>query len=307
MSETSRLRNSVAGQENSGLSFCVGEVAIEILSEISGFRASSEREAFEYSARRPDLSLRIRRAGLAARPPGRLVFDSEAVWRAYRDGRRRVFRFSSPSLGADPYKELRIDEECCSGEIILNEEYKQTAFLDPLEYPLDELLVVDKLGTGLGCELHSCGIVDEDGLGWLFCGHSGAGKSTLARLWSRRNITVLSDDRIILRRWGHDIRMYGTPWHGEAGFALPASVPLQGIFIIEHGARNLVELMEPIAAVSELMARTFLLFHEEGAVQTTLSFLGDVVDSTPCRRFSFVPDESAIDALSELMWGGCNA
>ena len=73
----------------------------------------------------------------------------------------------------------------------------------PLEYPLDELLLQGLLARGRGAEIHACGIADGSGRGLLFVGQSGAGKTTMARLWEgERGITVLSDDRIILRRVG---------------------------------------------------------------------------------------------------------
>ena len=105
----------------------------------------------------------------------------------------------------------------------------------PLEYPLDELLMIHRLACGEGVEMHAVGIVDEAGLGHLFLGHSGAGKSTTARLWkSESNAQILSDDRIILRVRDGRIWMYGTPWHGDAGIASPESAPLSRLYLLEH-------------------------------------------------------------------------
>ena len=71
----------------------------------------------------------------------------------------------------------------------------------PLEYPLDELLIMHRLTQERAIELHGCGIVRADGTGNLFVGHSGAGKSTTTRLWTEReDVEILSDDRIIVRR-----------------------------------------------------------------------------------------------------------
>ncbi len=241
------------------------------------------------------------RRKLGTESPGKLIFDSGMIWRLYDEEGERVFRFRSPKTGATPYKELRIGGDYCVGEIVLNEPWQGSGPPDPLEYPLDELLIVHRLGQGLGCELHACGIVDEAGFGWVFAGHSGAGKSTLARLWADRKVSVLSDDRIILRKIDGGIRMFGTPWHGEAGFAVAASAPLTGIVVIEHGPRNHLEELDPISAVSELMARTFVPFHDAAALETALDVLGEVANSLPCSRFRFTPDDSAIDHLASWM------
>ena len=97
--------------------------------------------------------------------------------------------------------------------------------------------------------------------------------------------------------------MFGTPWHGEAGFAVAASAPLAGILVIEHGSGNHIEELEPISAVSELMARSFVPFHDATALETALDVLGDVAYSLPCCRFRFRPDDSAIDHLANWMAG----
>jgi len=256
---------------------------------------------FEAHLQNHDIRLRVSRRELGPESPGRLVFDSEMVWRLYDEEDKRVFRFWLPHNCATPYKELRVGRDYREGEIVLNEPWQGSELPDPLEYPLDELLVVHRLGQGLGCELHSCGIVDEAGLGWLFVGHSGAGKSTLARLWARRNVSVLSDDRIILRKIDGETRMFGTPWHGEPGFAVATSAPLAGILVIEHGSGNLIEKLDAISAVSELMARAFVPFHEAEALETTIGVLGDAAEHLPCCRFRFKPDETAIDHLSNWM------
>ncbi|MCD4750157.1 MAG: hypothetical protein K8R59_12370 [Thermoanaerobaculales bacterium] len=282
-------------------SFAVAGIGIRIRTQGSSFRREPRRQEFETVVQDPDIGLRVGRRELGAESPGELVFDSGMVWRLYDEEGERVFRFFSPQSGAVPYKELRVGRDYREGEIVLHEPWQGVELPDPLEYPLDELLVVHRLGQGLGVELHGCGIVDEAGLGWLFVGHSGAGKSTLAALWAERDVTVLSDDRIILRKTDAGIRMFGTPWHGEAGFAVATSAPLAGILIVEHGRGNDIEILTPISTVSELMARAFVPFHEPEALETAIDVLGVAAAGLPCCRFRFTPDSSAIDHLSSWM------
>jgi len=282
-------------------SFTVAGIGISVQTQGSSCRQEPRRREFETSVQRSHINLQVSHRELRSESPGRLVFDSEMVWRLYDEEDKRVFKFWSPETGRNPYKELRIGRDYLNGEIVLNQPWQGSEPPDPLEYPLDELLVVHRLGRGLGCELHACGIVDEGGLGWLFVGHSGAGKSTLARLWAGRNVTVLSDDRIILREYDGGIRMFGTPWHGEAGFAVATSAPLAGMLVIEHGNGNRIDDLDAISAVSELMARTFVPFHEAEAIETAVGVLGTAAEKLPCCRFRFKPEESAIDHLSSWM------
>jgi ABC-type multidrug transport system ATPase subunit len=160
-------------------------------------------------------------------------------------------------------------------------------------------------------ELHGVGIAGPDGAANLFVGHSGAGKSTTARLWtSLHKVDILSDDRIIVResparelRPGDDPRqifMYGTPWHGEGCFALPQRAPLQRIFVLEHGHGNLITRLTASQAVGELFARAFVPFHRHEYIENAITFLEQLVASVPCYRYSFEPDERAVEKILQF-------
>jgi hypothetical protein len=93
------------------------------------------------------------------------------------------------------------------------------------------------------------------------------------------------------------MRMYGTPWHGEAMYASPGSAVLARIFILEHGHGNVITRLSPSHAVAELFARSFVPFHRHEYVDSALEFLQEVVDTVPCYRYSFEPDERAVERI----------
>jgi len=174
-----------------------------------------------------------------------------------------------------------------------------------LDYPLDELLIMHRLTQEKAIELHSCGIVRSDGTGNLFVGHSGAGKSTTTRLWTAsEDVDVLSDDRIIVRRDPRErlgrLRMYGTPWHGEAAYASPGSAPLTRIFLLEHGRGNVLTRWSASQMVAEMFARSFVPFHRHEYVEAALEFLQDVANEVPCYRYAFEPNQAAVDRIREF-------
>jgi len=219
---------------------------------------------------------------------------------------------------------------------------------NPLEYPLDELLIMHRLTQEKAIELHGTGIVRANGDANLFVGHSGAGKSTTTRLWtSVEDVEVLSDDRIIVRRdegavaetprcagdsastrgvlrlpencaspsshsaqddnalgasviSRYKMRMYGTPWHGEAMFASPNSAPLSRIFVLEHGHGNVITPLTPSQAVAELFARSFVPFHRHEYVDSALVFLEELANSVPVYRYSFEPDQRAVEKIQRF-------
>jgi hypothetical protein len=318
---------------------------VTLLPSLSPFRAEGHA---------CDITIQVEWAEGLGPPAGRPLFDSGSVWRLYADGCGFQFDFSAPTLGTQLYKRLFVDDQFRRARLQMNaRSFAGTECAAvPLEYPLDELLIMHRLTQEKGIELHSCGIVRSDGTGNLFVGHSGAGKSTTTRLWTEReDVEILSDDRIIVRRdeggseagtprrdassaegkgilrlcdrsaspishfaqddrlkanhFGQDVkpkktsgmRMYGTPWHGEAMYASPNSTPLSRIFILEHGRGNAITLLSPSQAVAELFARSFVPFHRHEYVESALEFLQEVVDSVPVYRYEFEPDRRAVETI----------
>jgi hypothetical protein len=238
------------------------------------------------------------------------LFDSGSIWRLHENNRGLQFDFRSTNLGDQPYKKLFVDKQFRTATLQMNAKCfaAHACVALPLEYPLDELLIMHRLTQEPAIELHGVGIVGPNGASNLFIGHSGAGKSTTARLWtSLHPVKILSDDRIIVRESparelqpGDDPRqifMYGTPWHGEACFALPERALLQRIFILEHGSGNVLTRLSRSQAVAELFARSFVPFHRHEYVEHALSFLEQVADSIPCYRYDFEPDERAVERI----------
>ena len=236
------------------------------------------------------------RLELPAVPP---TFESGGLWRAYVEDDGFAFYFQSAYLGSAPYKKARFDRSFRRGRVLLLKSCFDAARpVYPLEYPLDELLMIHRLSTGSGVEVHGCGVLAGDGLGRLFVGHSGAGKSTTSRLWlGRPGVCVLSDDRIILRESAGRIFMHGTPWHGDAGIAVQASGPLDRIYLIEHGQRNEIVPLQSSRSVAELFTRTFVPHHSAAGLAHVLRFIEHAVRTVPVSVFRFVPHPDAVEAI----------
>lgn len=248
----------------------------------------------------PDIAIEVQWLPELATNSAPKLFDSGYTWRLYAAVPAFRFDFFAPLFGSLPYRRLLIDRQFSQATLQMNQSSfaGMTRVPSPLEYPLDELLIMHRLTQEKAIELHSCGIVTPDGAGNLFVGHSGAGKSTTTRLWtSHRQVEILSDDRIIVREHSGEIFMYGTPWHGEGAFASPARAPLQRIFVLEHGHGNVLTRLTRSQAVAELFARSFVPFHRHEYVDSALTFLERIVDSIPCYRYSFEPDQRAVGRI----------
>ncbi|MGA8428642.1 MAG: hypothetical protein WB729_02395 [Candidatus Sulfotelmatobacter sp.] len=284
--------------------FSVGGLSVSILGEHAGdVNLVPSLEPFRIKTENSDIKIRVEWVEGFEPKRGHDLFDSGSTWRLSGDEAEFQFDFSAPFLEGQSYKRLLVDESFSLATLQMSEEFFAKGGYEaaPLAYPLDELLIMHRLTKERAIELHGCGIVTADGAGNLFVGHSGAGKSTTTRLWTEsEDVEILSDDRIIVREHLGHMRMYGTPWHGEAMFASPNSAPLTRIMVLEHGHGNVLTRLSPSQAVAELFARSFVPMHRHEYVESALEFLQDVAESVPCYRYSFEPDARAVEKILSL-------
>jgi hypothetical protein len=244
-----------------------------------------------------DLALRVSARPLEAKAQGPLIFDSHATWTLHDCDGRYVYRLFDPRLGPAPYTEARIARDLATGDVLLHPDFHPAGEpLDPLQFPLDELLFLHLLSVRGGVELHACGVVAPSGRGYIFAGQSGDGKTTMARLCEAvPGATVLSDDRIVVRRDVSGWVMYGTPWHGEAELASAASAPVAAISLLARGDRNAVEPLTPAESVAGLLSRSIIprQVSDRAAMDATLDLLEGLARDLPVRRLRFVPDAGA--------------
>jgi hypothetical protein len=242
----------------------------------------------------PDLDIHVEVVEALRSSDSEVVFDSGSVWRMLRDGYAHRIECHSEAFGETPYKVATFDEEFTRGTIAMR---AGVAHLNPLDYPLDEVVVANLLGRGRGVELHSCGVIDRHGRGQLFVGVSGAGKTTTARLWEGEATGIVSDDRVIVRERDGGMWMYGTPWHGEAALSLPRAVPLAGVYLLVQSETNALRPLSRAAAVAGLFRCAFPLFHDGAALDFTLSFLERLASMVPVRELHFTRDRAAVDLV----------
>jgi hypothetical protein len=249
----------------------------------------------------PHVRIKARGGDLSAESVGEKIFDSGVLWQLYSDDTSYRFHFTIPTLGPIPYRIASFNSDFTSGEVCFHHPYFSLGQpLYPLDYPLDELLLVNLLAQGRGLEIHACGVIDSRGNGHLFVGQSGSGKTTMARLWQNEpGITVLSDDRIILRKAGTSLWMYGTPWHGEADLASPDRAQLIGVYLLNKGVRNELVPLRKSDAATRLFACSFPPFYSQPGIDFTLGLLEEVVKSVPCYELTFSPDKRVLEFIAK--------
>jgi hypothetical protein len=248
----------------------------------------------------PDVRIQMAWGILSEEIRSEKIFDSGTFWQLYDGDGSYLFRFVLPGFGSLPYKVATFDRDFSFGEVYLHRPFfKPELPVAPLDSSLDQLLITNWLAKGRGAEVHACGLVDSLGRGHLFVGQSTAGKTTMAKLWeSEPNSIILSDDRIILRRTGNKIWMYGTPWHGEAMLACPTRAALTAVYFLGRGQKNELVTQKALDSISRLFACSFPPFYDRDALDFTLTFLEDVVRNVPCYELKFRPDKRIVELIS---------
>jgi hypothetical protein len=260
--------------------FCEAEAAKNALSK------------FIYASNEVDLQLKIHHGPAPKLDGWEQIFQTENTWKLFRSGNQ--YAFSKP-LGFHPMVGI-FDDQFLHGDIYLpNQEVPGESFA--LENFFYQFMFIHHLTRGYGVLLHAAAVVDG-GVGRLFVGNSGAGKSTIASLWqSSGKARVLCDDRIIVRKREGRFWMYGTPWFGTAGIAIPDGAPIDQVFILKQASDNEIIALSPLQAVSSLLARAFPTYWDQSGMAFTVDFLTELSQSVPCHVLEFLPEPGVIETV----------
>lgn len=171
----------------------------------------------------------------------------------------------------------------------------------PVFYPLDQILLMYFLARKEGALIHAAG-VEYNGRGFIFPGRSGAGKSTLSRQLAACNkISLLSDDRVVVRKTNDTFKAFGTPWAGEGGIAINKHVPLSGIFFISHAGYNEIEEIKPRKALEKLLPVVSIPWYDPEVLDKVLLFCDDLISSVPAYDLSFKPGVEIADVFEKFV------
>jgi hypothetical protein len=269
----------------------IGDIIISLTSISPGSQFVDEDPYRSFiSDGEAEVDLQVHYGSIPEHKQNREIFDTGTTWSMFTKNGKYILK-TGPRIAI-------FESDFKSGKIYINRSGRNA--ISPLSYPLTELLMINLLSQGRGVLAHSCGI-DNNGKGMLFVGESGAGKSTLSNLWKdKKDVTVLSDDRIIIRKIDGRFWMYGTPWHGDAKACSPEKVPLEKIFFLRHARENSVSKISEIDAVSKLIVCSFPTFWDKKGMEFTLGFINELTREVPCYELGFVPDKRIIDLVKSI-------
>lgn len=166
-----------------------------------------------------------------------------------------------------------------------------------LSYPIDQIFFIHLLSLYGGLLVHGCGF-NYQGEGFLLLGSSGAGKSTLGRIFlEHRAVSILNDDKMIIRKQGNSFFLYGTPWHGSLSFYSAGWVGLKKVFFLKKAPANAITKLGVSEAAFRLAALSFMPYADKkltlAALATTIALAQDVAFF----ELAFVPDKTILDFI----------
>lgn len=153
-----------------------------------------------------------------------------------------------------------------------------------------------------GFFLH-CSCLEKDGEAYIFTANSGTGKSTHARLWREvfgDSVTMINDDKPIVRYIDGKFYIYGTPWNGKHSLSNNIKAPIKAIYYLHQAKENKVERCDGISAISKLLSQT-VLPDNKAVMNNLLNMLEKMVSTTPMfDLYCDISKEAVFTALNSL-------
>lgn len=106
-----------------------------------------------------------------------------------------------------------------------------------------------------------------NGEAYVFTAKSGVGKSTHSSLWRRLfgdRVTMINDDKSIIRRSGDGFSIYSTPWMGKADIGTNTSAPVKAVYVLERAADNRIERVSTGKVFRQLFEATLVPSDRQG-------------------------------------------
>jgi hypothetical protein len=228
------------------------------------------------------------------------------------------------------------DVQSKSGKLVIIKEADEDGYLGSIENYLRvaySWLCIERDGF----LLHACGIIRK-GKAYVFFGPSESGKTTVAMLSlysddlsrrnTKRNLSILSDDLVIVRRInphrpsfpltkgrGHErsgqggcgkgeTRAFGVPFRGSAPFLFlnkNENAPIAGFFELHKSDFFRLEKLSRPLAVAKLVSNIPFLEGKKMLSEKMISVCNDVISDIPCYTMYFTKDGSFWQELGDIL------
>lgn len=233
------------------------------------------------------------------------LFEPGEGWYARRKGRHRHLLMHPPGF-PEPVWCARTDASHRHYDVFCGKAMQRRmghgiAVLSPLTYPLDMIVVMMALArSGTGGLIHAAGIKRNDDV-IILPGRSGAGKTTLSRLCGRDpGITLLSDDRLALRRSRSGFVAFGTPWSGTGKASANACGRLAAIVFPARGRCERLAPLTPAAAAERLLNVLSIPWFDATATRNMLALCDRLARQIPAYVLEFRRNGNVSEIVNTL-------
>lgn len=168
---------------------------------------------------------------------------------------------------------------------------------------LEESGIFRMLAEHGGVVLHSSYIITQRGEALLFSAPSGTGKSTQAELWrSYAGAKVINGDRALVKA-ENGVTANGILFSGTSGISENVTAPLRAIVLLRQSEKNEIRSVSGKEAFMRLLPQCSYYPDEEENLRLVTGILAEIISAVSVYDFGCVPDESAVSALSEVLYG----
>ncbi len=104
-----------------------------------------------------------------------------------------------------------------------------------------------------------CSAISVDNEAIMFTALSGTGKSTHRRLWVENfgdRVTVINDDKPIIRKIDGCFYVYGTPWRGKENLGENIRVPAKALCFLSRSEKNSIGSINSFSVVAKMLNQT---------------------------------------------------
>ena len=178
--------------------------------------------------------------------------------------------------------------------------------LTDLEYTKTSFLLSNKLSyIGNNLLFHGSAI-DYRGQGIIFTAPSGTGKSTHTSLWKKifgDAVTIINDDKPIIKSLDESIFMYGSPWSGSTDINTNKKVPLKAIVVLRRGDENKIRRLSPNESIRYLMQETTRPIQEKDIIISIVDMIDQILTKIPIYFLECNTDTSAAITVKKELFG----
>ena len=168
-------------------------------------------------------------------------------------------------------------------------------------FPTDQVLLARVLADRKGCFFHSNGIVLSH-KGVLLLGHSGFGKSTLTKMLESAGGKTLCDDRMIVREFPEDIKIYGNWCHGKEQLFSTDSSSLNAMFFLHKSQENrIISVDNRKDIVHNLLSYVVRPLETKDWWANILALTGNIAQQIPCYNLLFDKSGRIVPVITELL------